>query len=289
MLARNVPKIPIFTFVTDQRQYREMRESFAEAGFTQKRVTFKELRSRGRPGEPEPYSTASGLIADRPEPFVILCHQDVRLDQGHGFDEFVVILQDLERRDPSWALAGNAGGSRRLRLISCITDPWGERTSRSLPSRVHSLDENFIVLKTGTGVRCSPGLGGFHLFGTDLCLNALRSRRSAYVIGFHLRHLSPGRKNAAYAEARDRFVAHWSTRCVAEYVRPTAEVLFFSRFLLLRKTLGHWKLRRIAEKHELVGAFLGLLFAPRVNLRPALRRILARSRLVTTLSESILD
>jgi hypothetical protein len=263
-------KIPIFSFVTDPQSYREMQTSFEKAGFTRNRATFIELRSSGRPGEPEPYSTASELIAERPEPFVILCHQDVRLDQGHGFDELVTVLLDLEERDPSWAVAGNAGGSRRLRVIRCITDPHGGSTYRTLPAVVHSLDENFIVLKTGTPVRCSPGLAGFHLFGTDLCLNALESGRTAYVIRFHLRHLSSGRKDAAYHAARDRFVDHWSSKRVARFVRTTVEVLFLSRSMLLQRTLGRQKLRSIAKNHASVGALAGVLFAPRP--RPPKRR-----------------
>jgi hypothetical protein len=263
-------KIPIFSFVTDPQSYREMQISFEQVGFTRNRATFIELRSRARPGEPEPYSTASELIAERPEPFVILCHQDVRLDQGHGFGELVTVLVDLEERDPSWAVAGNAGGSRRLRVIRCLTDPWGGRSHHSLPALVHSLDENFIVLKTGTGVRCSPGLAGFHLFGTDLCLNALESGRTAYVIEFHLQHLSSGRKDAAYHAARDRFVDHWSNKLVARFVRTTVEVLFLGRSMLLRRTLGRQKLRSVAKNHASVGALVGMLFAPRP--RPSKRR-----------------
>jgi len=256
-------KLPVFTFVTDGESYREMRHSFEEAGFTQARAVFIELRSTGRKGEPEPYSTISQLIRERPEPFVILCHQDVRLDQGHGFGDLLAQLETLSELDPAWAVVGNAGGSRRLRVIRCITDPHGANSYRSLPARVHSLDENFIVLRTGTRIQCSDGLAGFHLFATDLCLNALETRRTAYVIEFHLRHLSPGRKDAAYCAARDRFVGYWNGRFLVRYVRTTMEVLFLSRSTLLRKSLGREKLRSIAKNHASVGAIAGILFAPR--------------------------
>jgi hypothetical protein len=259
-------KIPVFTFVTDDESYREMRRSFEEAGFTQARAVFIELQSAGRKGEPEPYSTISQLIRERTEPFVILCHQDVRLDQGHGFSDLLAQLEALNELDPAWAVAGNACGSRRLRVIRCITDPHGGSDYRSLPARVHSLDENFIVLRTGTGIQCSEGLAGFHLFATDLCVNALEARRTAYVIEFHLRHLSSGHKDAAYYAARDRFVAHWNGRFLARYVRTTVEVLFLSRSALLRKSLGREKLRSIAKNHASVGMLAGLLFAPRVTV-----------------------
>jgi hypothetical protein len=266
--------IPVFTFVTDRKCYREMQNSFERAGFTQRRATFIELVGAGGPGEPEPYSIVSKLIRERPEPFVILCHQDVRLNQGHGFDALTAALRDLTRRDPMWAIAGNAGGSRLLRVTRCLTDPYGGSSHRSLPALVHSLDENFLVLRTGTGVECTSVLAGFHLFGTDVCLNALRSGRTAYVINFHLQHLSAGRRDSAYEEARDRFVAYWNAKYAARYLRTTVEVLFLSRWKVARRILGIRKLRSILKNHASAGAVAGILFAPRLrpSPRPGRRR-----------------
>ena len=107
-------------------------------------------------------------------------------------------IRDLEGRDDRWAVAGNAGGSRALRVIRSVTDPHGGGTGDPLPAGVHSLDENFLVIRTGTGVRCSPQLSGFHLYGTDLCLNALEQGRQPYVIDFRLRHLEPRDQGRGY-------------------------------------------------------------------------------------------
>ena len=258
-------KIPIFTFVTDSRHYSEMRASFEQAGFTRDRALFLELRSRGAFGEPDPYSTISRLITERRERFFILCHQDVRLDQGHGFRDLMAVLADLDEFDPSWAVAGNAGGTRSLRVVRCITDPHGGSSYRSLPACVHSLDENFLVIRTGTGIRCSTGLSGFHLYGSDLCLNALQRGWRPYVINFHLHHLSPGSKDIAYVAARDRFVAYWSTRFAASYLRTSMEVLFLARVKPLRRILGHPKIRSILKNHASTGTLVGLLLAPRTG------------------------
>jgi hypothetical protein len=258
-------KFPIFTFVTDDQYYSEMRSSFEQAGFTGDRASFFELRSLGRPGEPDPYSTISRLIAERPEPFFILCHQDVRLDQGDGFDALAAALADLDARDPLWAVAGNAGGGRRLRNIRCITDPHGRSNYPSLPAAVHSLDENFLVIRTGTGIRCSRSLGGFHLYASDLCLNALQEGLRAYVIQFHLHHLSGGRRDASYYASSERFVNSWSTKVVARYLRVPMEVLFLSRWPPLRRIFGHPKIRSILKNHASAGALAGLLLAPRTK------------------------
>ena len=82
------PIMRVFTFITDTESYFEMMESFRNAGFTGDRATFIALQSKR--GFPEPYSTISKLVASLQEPYFILCHQDVRLDQGHGFEDLAL-------------------------------------------------------------------------------------------------------------------------------------------------------------------------------------------------------
>ena len=245
-----------------------MRSSFEAAGFTSEHASFTELSSSGGPDDPEPYSTITELVAGVDQPFFILCHQDLRLDQGHGIERLRQAIGDLEEHDQRWAIAGNAGGSRSLRVIRMITDLHGGGSGHSLPAAVHSLDENFLVIRTGTGIACSPGLAGFHLFGTDICLNALEQGWRPYVIDFHLRHLSPGKKDAAFHAARSRFIAHWNSKVVARYVRTTVDVLFLSRWRLLQAVLGSARVRRVLKNRALPAAIAGALFAPRHGRAP---------------------
>jgi hypothetical protein len=255
--------IPVFTFVTDPESYSQMRRSFEGAGFGAGHARFVELHGDGPQGVPEPYSKITELIAAVTEPFFILCHQDVRLDQGHGLDELLAAIHALDSADDRWAVAGNAGGSRSLRVIRSIRDPHGGGSDDALPAIVHSLDENFLVVRTGTGIGCSPGLSGFHLYGTDLCLNALEHDRRSYVIDFRLRHLSPGKRDAAYEAARDRFVAHWNERFLARYVRTTVELLFLSRWTPLRAALGSTRARSFVKSRGPLRAAAGAVLAPR--------------------------
>jgi hypothetical protein len=255
--------IPIFTFVTDRDAYAQMRQSFEEAGFTSERASFTELMGTGQPDEPEPYSTITKLVADLGDPFFVLCHQDLRLDQGHGIGDLLRVVDDLEQRDHRWSVAGNAGGSRALRVVRSLTDPHGGASPDSFPAPVHSLDENFLLIRTGTGVGCSPGLRGFHLYGTDLCLNTLAEGRQPYVIDFRVRHLSRGTRDEEYAAARDRFVARWNPRFAACYVRTTIEVLFLSRLNLLQSSLGSDPARRFVKARGAARVPAGALLAPR--------------------------
>ena len=200
--------IPVFTFVSDDSSYDEMLASFESAGFSSDIAMFNRLTSRGRLGEPEPYSTITELIESVQEPYFVLCHQDVRVDPGNGMDDLTAQLALLSGKDPRWAVAGNAGGSHQLRMVRRITDPHGGSTPDLLPARVQTLDEKFLVLRTGTGVGCSPGLHGFHLYGTDACMNARVLGFSAYVIDFHVHHLSGGKMDVDYERADHGFSKH---------------------------------------------------------------------------------
>lgn len=193
--------VPIFTFVTDRNNYAEMRRSFRAAGFGADLVCFNELHACGNPLAPEPYSTITELIRIRKEPFFILCHQDIRIDQGHGWQQFTAAMETLYSIDPMWGVAGNAGGSNELHVVRRITDSHGDSTADAWPAEVQSLDENFLVIRSGTQLRCSAELYGFHFYATDLCLSARTSGRGCYVIDFHVHHLSGGREMRSTSHA----------------------------------------------------------------------------------------
>jgi hypothetical protein len=253
--------IPIMTFVNDDDSYAEMRHSFQAAGFTSGRASFIRLDSAGRLAVRDPYAAISEFIGSCEEPSFILCHQDIRADQGHGWSDFISAMDSLARIDPSWAVAGNAGGSSTLRMVRRITDPHGGSTDDALPALVQTLDENFLVIRTGTGVSCSPELWGFHLYGSDICLNARRAGLGCYVVDFHVRHLSGGTKDDRYYECRDRFVAVWGDRYAARYVRAPMEVLFLSRSSIARAVLGGSTVRRILKNHPSLGQLAGRALA----------------------------
>ena len=118
--------------------------------------------------------------------------------KGHQWDAFQGIRRFLSL----------ARGAYVLR----ISDPHGEDQRRGkLPARVVSLDENFIIIRRDALVSISAGLSGLHLYGTDLCLQARCAGRSAWVIDFHLRHLSAGKVDASFHQAQQRLEAHYDT------------------------------------------------------------------------------
>ena len=256
----SAPRFSVGTLMTHPDQYQAMRESFSARGFDSTTTEFLRIDNTG-PGQTGAYRGLNALIHTARGDFVILCHQDVRL-LSDDRDTLEQRLAEIETRDPDWALAGNAGGTAPGKLAQRISDPHGaDRNSGELPQRVMSLDENFIVLKRSARVGCSVDLEGFHFYGPDLCLNADIAGHSAWVIDFHLLHLSGGTKSADFFAAEEAFRAKWSHALRPRWMQTTCALVRLSASVIDREA------GRLAAR-----PYAGLL-----------RRVPVRSRTATTL------
>jgi hypothetical protein len=225
----------ICTLVTDHAAYAAMREGFEAGGFTAPDAEYLYLdNSAGNRWDA--FTGIPVLLAAARGRRIILCHQDIRLLED-GAAALSARLAELDRIAPCWALAGNAGriadGGRRMR----ISDPHGEdRHLGPLPARMVSLDENFLVLRRDAPIGLSHGLSGFHLYGTDLCLQARLAGRSAWVIDFHLRHLSAGRVDAGFRAQQRRMEERYAAVLGAIGQVPTPS----ARLRIPRSAAGRW-------------------------------------------------
>jgi hypothetical protein len=233
------PRFTVATLVNDEVQYLAMLASFRSHGFAEPDTEFLAAR-----GAPSAYAALNALLAAARGDLVILCHQDVRL-LNDGLSDLEHCLHELDAIDPAWALAGNAGGVSPGRLALRISDPHGrDRTIGPLPCRTVSLDENFIVVRARSGVRVSRDLDGFHLYGADICLVADILGYSAWVIDFHIEHLSPGRKDATFAASERQFRAKWSRALRPRWMQTTCTLLRLTGSAL-GSTLGRMQERPV--------------------------------------------
>lgn len=233
------PRYSVCTFVTDREQYRQMLGSFQQAGFSGDDCEYLHIDNSAR-NKLDAYAGIRRFFTACRGDYIILCHQDVRLE----FDDRAALdraIADLDLRDPAWALFGNAGGSRPGCKAVRITDPTFGSDVRigNLPQRVDSLDENFIVLRRDAGIGVSRDLDGFHLYGTDLCqLAALMGYRS-YVVDFHLRHIGGESVNiwstkktadamSSFGEARRKFIEKYRRAFSPRWIQATSTMVHLS-------------------------------------------------------------
>ena len=223
----NPVRYSICSLITSHAEYAEMLASFRAGGFDGPAAEYLYIDNSARNGFTA-YDGLNRLIEAARGEFIVLCHQDLRLIED-GAAKLDAVLGALEARDPNWAVAGNAGGTGIGRLAMRISDPHGDdRRIGSLPERVMSLDENFIVLKRAARIGLSRDLKGFHFYGADVCLAADIMGHSAYVIDFHLRHLSDGRISPAFYNARREFRAKWSRALRPRWIQTTCGLMRLS-------------------------------------------------------------
>ena len=215
----------IATLVTDPSQYEVMKQSFIDFGFDD-----SEFLKIDNTGERQTcaYNGLNHMLNQATGDIVILCHQDVRLfDDGRA--DLDACLDNLDETDPSWAVAGNAGGVAPGKLALRITDPHGvDQNIGTFPCRVSAVDENFIVVRRDARIGFSYDLSGFHFYGTDICMMANVAGRSAYVIDFHLAHLSAGNKDASFDEMEVAFREKWGAALGARWIQTTCSLLYVS-------------------------------------------------------------
>jgi hypothetical protein len=185
----------ICTLVNDHEEYHRMVQSFWKNGFLEPRCEFLYI-DNSEQNKHDGFSGLNLFLRAVRGKYIIVCHQDVELICD-GIKELDDRIDELDRIDQKWALAGNAGGKYKGNLHDLairITDPHGANVSRGpLPCRVTSLDENFILVKASANLALSGNLSGFHLYAMDLSIIASVLGHNVYVIDFHLKHKSAGK------------------------------------------------------------------------------------------------
>lgn len=229
----------ICTITNNLNQYEQMKASFIEAGFSEERCRYT-LFDNSEVNLYDP-TVFNSVRLTTEEPYIIFCHQDILLDKGDGFDKLVQALDELDRLDPKWAVAGNAGITKRFEFVSKITDPnshYYPEWRKGFPYEVQSLDENFLVIRSAAKVTCQ--LNTFYLYGHELCLDAMTKGYSCHVINFHLTHLSSGKYDhdghSPFRKAVDSFRNKWNHKFIFRYYLPVyAPMMCFSRYKVLRQ------------------------------------------------------
>lgn len=121
--------------------------------------------------------------------YVAICHQDVFLPDGWDllFDE---AIRSLDRIDPDWAVIAPVGRLSDGRYVGHV---WSSSIGRTIgtrrpdPIECYSFDELLLILRRGA-VAFDPDLPGFHLYGTDIALNARERGMRCYVCDIPVVH-----------------------------------------------------------------------------------------------------
>jgi hypothetical protein len=114
---------------------------------------------------------------------LVFCHQDVYLPEG-WLEDLRRALDYLAVHDPDWGVLGCSGmtvdGRHWRHLFSSGLGVSGHPLEQ--PMAVQTLDEIVLILRKSSGLRFDEKLPHFHLYGTDICLQAWRRGMKSYAI-----------------------------------------------------------------------------------------------------------
>lgn len=213
----------ICTLVTRWDEYQAMQDSFRAKGFAEPSCEFLYVDNASG-NRFDAFSGLNLFLSTARGRVIIVCHQDVRLSHD-GRAELDAVVAAMDRDHPGWGVLGNAGGTPGGELRIRISDPHGADTRRGpFPATATALDENFLVVRRAANLAASADIGGYHLYGADLCLIADVLGHSAHVVDFHLEHLSPGKADDSFAAGRGRLAAKYRRAFAPRWITTTCTV-----------------------------------------------------------------
>lgn len=127
---------------------------------------------------------------------IIFSHQDVFLPAGWA-EKLCNCIEKLTDRDPQWGVLGlygvtksgdSAGYVYSTGLQRFVGRPFSE------PIQISTLDEMLLIMRRTAGLRFDEQLPGFHLYGTDICMEAESMGMKNYVLPCFALHNSCGIK-----------------------------------------------------------------------------------------------
>jgi len=133
-------------------------------------------------------------ISEASSEILVFCHSDVYLPSG-WLGELTSAVRELGDVDPNWGVLGVAGVTANGRVSGYLYSTGlkaivGERFAQ--PLEATSLDEVLLVVRRSSMLKFDEELPGFHLYGTDICLEAKKRGMRSYVISAFCVHNSIG-------------------------------------------------------------------------------------------------
>ena len=174
---------------------------------------------------------------------LIFCHHDIVFPP-----DWIQIVEsqilEIEKKDRNWGVIGIMGVGPNGKHVGSIEDPHSRRRMGKLPSTVQSLDEVCLIMKATSNLTFDEDLGGYHLYGADICLQARQNGQKCYAIDASFKHLSAGNVDSGFYHVARDLKRKWSTIAGAPSAIETTCGVFALREKLLTKVVVVGKIIR---------------------------------------------
>jgi hypothetical protein len=133
-------------------------------------------------------------ISEATGELLVFAHTDVYLPEG-WLDNLARTLRKLSRTDPHWGVLGVVGIAKSGGVCGHVySTGLKDMVGRPFDGCIEtvSLDELLLITRRSTGLQFDEQLSGFHLYGTDICLEAKKRGMKNYIISAFCIHNSVG-------------------------------------------------------------------------------------------------
>lgn len=227
----------ICTLTNKPLEYAEMLDSFTNAGFSENDCEFL-YADNSVANEFEAYGGINRFLREASGEYVIICHQDVliRKDKRANLETQIELVSTI---DTNWGVLGNAGVNNMFNMSYIITRSDMKTYQKGmLPSKVQSLDENFLLIKASANLALSGDLSGFHMYGTDICLVAECLGYSAFAIDFNIIHKGTGLVDESFYSLSNSIRKKYIHFFRGRYIRSTITRFYLSSNPLLNSLMN---------------------------------------------------
>jgi hypothetical protein len=199
---------------------------------------------------------------------LVFTHQDVYFPEG-WFSRLRAICQRLNSIDPCWAVAGLCGRTREGEFVGHLWDSGiGAVCGGPFdpPRNAASLDEVVLIVRRASGVSFDPALLSFHLYGTDIVLEARKAGMSSYVVDLPVIHNSKAdvRLDHTYVAAYRFMVRKWKAllpwpTVIVELTQNPLPLLLRRMRMKYKATLRASTMHPMSEHPEMKAKELGFV------------------------------
>lgn len=239
----------ICTLVTSHEMYQSMKISFINAGFDETNSEFLFLDN----SENNIYDAYCGLNILKKRAsgqYIIFCHQDIEI-LANGFTQLNERITEITKLNLKWAVLSNCGAKKVKEYALCVLEGDGkDRNTKNFPMEVYSVDEHFFLIKNNQELKFSEEkLEGYHLYGTDICLQAILHGYKCYAIEFKLKHYGSGNLNSAFYVTKQRLIQSYEKMIDLGWVQTTCTRMFISTSPFLNKFMNLKPVSYLAKKY----------------------------------------
>jgi hypothetical protein len=125
---------------------------------------------------------------------LVFAHQDVYLPEGWA-SKLQDALETVSKQDPEWGVLGVWGLDATGQGVGDVFCTFAMRRLGGAFAgvmEVRTLDEVMLIVRKSSGLRFDEQMKGFHLYATDICLQARKRGMKCYAISAFCVHNTNG-------------------------------------------------------------------------------------------------